>query len=142
MLLHRMTYNLDKMQRNPKYKRLLMSMLGPGYAVGSAISMWAIILLTIFLLVSNKYEIPSNTVKTVLMIGAAFILLGYVTGGILEHKLRHNKLKKGSSKLSDKSVRKLVVFFVITPFIITLVALFVLFAIVIISTIIKKTTAY
>ncbi len=142
MLLQRMTYNLDRMQRDPKYKRLLRSMLGPGYAVGSAISMWAIILLTIFLLISNKYEIPANTVKIVLVIGATFILIGYVTGGILEHNLRHNKLKKGSSKLPDKSIRKLVVVFVITPFIIALAALFVLFAVVITSMIIKKTTAY
>ena len=138
MLLHRMTYNLDKMQRNPKYKKLLGSMLGPGLAVGGAISMWAVIIVTVFLLVIRNREVPTTIGKTALIIGLVFIVLGFVIGGILEYKLGHNKLRKGSSKLSDKEIRKLNVYFVILPFIIAFVAIFGLIAIVTISLIIQK----
>lgn len=133
-----MTYNIDKMQRSPKYKKLLRHIRGAGYVVGGAISMWSIIIISIILLVNRNYEIPSTTIKTILIIGLVFIVLGYVIGGILEYKLGHNKLRKGSSKLSDKEIRKLNVYFVILPFIIAFVAIFGLVAVVIISLIIQK----
>lgn len=138
MLLHRMTYNLDKMQRDPKYKKLLGHMLGPGLVVGHAISMWSIIIVTIFLLVIRNQDMPSTIGKTALIIGLVFIVLGFVIGGILEYKLRHNKLRKGSSKLSDKEIRKLNAYFVILPYIIAFVAVFGLVAVVIVSSIIQK----
>lgn len=138
MLLHRMTYNLDKMQRDPKYKKLLGHMLGPGLVVGLAISMWAVIIVIVFLLVIRNREVPTTIGKTALIIGLVFIVLGYVIGGILEYKLRHNKLRKGLSKLSDKEIRKLNVYFVILPYIIAFVAIFGLVAVVIVSLIIQK----
>ena len=138
MLLHRMTYNLDKMQRDPKHKKLLGHILGPGLAVGAAISMWSMIIVTIFLLVIRNHEVPSMIGKTALIIELVFVLLGFVIGGILENKLRHNKLRKGVNKLSDKEIRKLNVFFVILPFIIAFVAIFGLIAVVIVSLIIQK----
>ena len=133
-----MTYNIDKMQRSPKYKKLLRHILGAGYVVGGAISMWSIIIISIVLLVIRNNEVPSTTIKAILIIGLVFIVLGYVIGGILEYKLGHNKLRKGSGKLSDKEIRKLNVYFVILPFIIAFVAIFGLVAVVIISLIIQK----
>ena len=133
-----MTYNIDKMQRNPKYKKLLGHILGPGYVVGGAISMWSIIIMAIIFLVIRNHEVPSTTVKTILTIGCVFMFLGFVIGGILEYKLRHNKLRKGLNKLSDKEIRRLNVYFVILPFIIAFVAICGLIAVGIISLIIQK----
>lgn len=41
MLLERTTYNLHRMERNPKYKKWLWGMQGAGLAVGGSIGMWA-----------------------------------------------------------------------------------------------------
>ena len=138
MLLQRMTYNLDKMQSNPKYKKLLSHSLGAGFMVGGSISMWTLILLTVFLLFSRYYEVLSTTIKAVLIIGLILVFLGIVIGGILDHKLAHNKLKKGTNKLSDKTIRKLNVCFVIVPYLIACIAILGILAVVIITKIFKQ----
>ena len=121
MLLERMTYNYDKMQRNQKYgKWLSHSRGGAGDVVGFSIGVWVIDITIPLIFVASSYEWSFFAVKCILLVCLAFIVLGFVLGCVLEYKLDHNKLKKGSSKLSDKEIRKINFYFVIMPYIILL----------------------
>lgn len=121
MLLERMTYNYDKMQRNQKYgKWLRHSRVGPGGVVGFSIGMWAIDITIPLIFVASSNEWTFDVVKWILILCFAFVVAGFIIGIILDYKLDHNKLKKGSSKLSDKEIRKINFYCVIMPFIIGL----------------------
>ena len=137
MLLDRMTYNLHKMERNPKYKKWLWGMRGAGLAVGGSIFVWATLLFSIAIFFSMRNEWPSNTVLTLLIVWFAFLLLGIVLGIILEYRSDHNKLKKGYNGLSDKTIKKLNVYFVILPYKLFIVALIGFGLFVLVNSIIK-----
>ena len=137
MLLDRMTYNLHKMERNPKYKKWLWGMRGAGLAVGGSIFVWATLLFSIAIFFSMRNEWPSNTVLTLLIVWFAFLLLGIVLGIILEYRSDRNKLKKGSNGLSDKTIKKLNVYFVILPYKLFIVALIGFGLFVLVNSIIK-----
>lgn len=133
-LLQRMTYVYDKMTRNPKYRKWLShSLVGPGGVVGLSISMWSIIIVAILLYFANANEWSHSTVKTILIVGLVFLILGFVIGFILDYKLQHHQLKKGFNSLSDKDIKKIVIGFVIAPFVIAIIAVLVLVVIVIIK---------
>ena len=123
MLLDRMTYNLHKMERNPKYKKWLWGMNGAGLAVGGSISMWATLFFSIAIFFSMRNEWPQNRVLLVLITWLALLLLGIIVGIILEHRLDHNKLKKGRNGMTDKTIRKLNVYLVILPYKLLIAAL-------------------
>ena len=106
-----MTYNLQKMERNPKYEKWLWGMRGAGIAVGGSISMWASIFMFIALYFSLRGEWDKNTNLIILIIWFVLLLLGFVVGAVLEYRLGHNKLKKGNNRLPDKTIRKLNVCF-------------------------------
>ncbi|MBR5911058.1 MAG: hypothetical protein IKZ55_03670 [Bacteroidales bacterium] len=137
MLLERMTYNLQKMSRNPKYEKWLWGMWGAGLAVGGSISMWASIFMFIALYFSLRGEWDKNINLIILIIWFVLLLLGFVVGAVLEYRLGHNKLKKGNNRLPDKTIRKLNVYFVIFPGWLLLVAIIVLGLIVIVDTVVK-----
>ena len=137
MLLDRMTYNLQKMERNPKYEKWLWGMRGAGIAVGGSISMWASIFMFIALYFSLRGEWDKNTNLIILIIWFVLLLLGFVVGAVLEYRLGHNKLKKGNNRLPDKTIRKLNVYFVILPGWLLLVAIIVLGLIVFVDTVVK-----
>lgn len=137
MLLERMTYNLQKMSRNPKYEKWLWGMWGAGLAVGGSISMWASIFMFIALYFSLRGEWDKNINLVILIIWFVLLLLGFVVGAVLEYRLGHNKLKKGNNRLPDKTIRKLNVYFVIFPGWLLLVAIIVLGLIVIVDTVVK-----
>ena len=128
MLLDRMTYNLQKMERNPKYEKWLWGMRGAGIAVGGSISMWA----SIFMFIALYFSLI-----IILIIWFVLLLLGFVVGAVLEYRLGHNKLKKGNNRLPDKTIRKLNVCFVIVPLWIILVAIIGLGVFVIVHSIVK-----
>lgn len=137
MLLERMTYNLQKMSRNPKYEKWQWGMWGAGLAVGGSISMWASIFMFIALYFSLRGEWDKNINLIILIIWFVLLLLGFVVGAVLEYRLGHNKLKKGNNRLPDKTIRKLNVYFVIFPGWLLLVAIIVLGLIVIVDTVVK-----
>lgn len=137
MLLERMTYNLQKMSRNPKYEKWLWGMRGAGLAVGGSISMWASIFMFIALYFSLRGEWDKNINLIILIIWFVLLLLGFVVGAVLEYRLGHNKLKKGNNRLPDKTIRKLNVYFVILPGWLLLVAIIVLGLIVFVDTVVK-----
>lgn len=137
MLLERMTYNLQKMSRNPKYEKWLWGMRGAGFAVGGSISMWASIFMFIALYFSLRGEWDKNINLIILIIWFVLLLLGFVVGAVLEYRLGHNKLKKGNNRLPDKTIRKLNVYFVILPGWLLLVAIIVLGLIVFVDTVVK-----
>lgn len=137
MLLERMTYNLQKMSRNPKYEKWLWGMWGAGLAVGGSISMWASIFMFIALYFSLRGEWDKNINLIILIIWFVLLLLGFVVGAVLEYRLGYNKLKKGNNRLPDKTIRKLNVYFVILPGWLLLVAIIVLGLIVFVDTVFK-----
>ena len=137
MLLERMTYNLQKMSRNPKYEKWLWGMWGAGLAVGGSISMWASIFMFIALYFSLRGEWDKNINLIILIIWFVLLLLGFAVGAVLEYRLGHNKLQKGNNRLPDKTIRKLNVYFVIFPGWLLLVAIIVLGLIVIVDTVVK-----
>lgn len=137
MLLERMTYNLQKMSRNPKYEKWLWGMWGAGLAVGGSISMWASIFMFIALYFSLRGEWDKNINLIILIIWFVLLLLGFVVGAVLEYRLGHNILKKGNNRLPDKTIRKLNVYFVILPGWLLLVAIIVLGLIVFVDTVVK-----
>lgn len=118
-----MSYNLQKMERNPKYKKWLRGIRGAGFAVGGSISMWASIFMFITLYFSLRDEWDKNTNLILLIIWFVLFLLGFVVGSVLEYRLSHNRLKKGNNRLPDKTIRKLNVCLVILPFWIFIVAI-------------------
>ena len=134
--MDRMTYNLQKMERNPKYEKWLWGMRGAGIAVGGSISMWASIFMFIALYFSLRGEWDKNINLIILIIWFVLLLLGFVVGAVLEYRLGHNKLKKGNNRLPDKTIRKLNVYFVIFPGWLLLVAIIVLGLIVIVDTVV------
>ncbi len=121
--MDRMTYNLQKMERNPKYKKWLWSMRGAGLAVGGSIGMWATLFFSIAIFFSMRNEWPQNSVLIVFITWLALLLLGIIVGIILEHRLDHNKLKKGCNGMTDEAIRKLNVYLVILPYKIIIAAL-------------------
>lgn len=112
-------------------------MRGAGLAVGGSIFVWATLLFSIAIFFSMRNEWPSNTVLTLLIVWFAFLLLGIVLGIILEYRSDHNKLKKGSNGLSDKTIKKLNVYFVILPYKLFIVALIGFGLFVLVNSIIK-----
>ena len=118
-----MSYNLQKMERNPKYKKWLRGIREAGFAVGGSISMWASIFMFITLYFSLRDEWDKNTNLILLIIWFVLFLLGFVVGSVLEYRLSHNRLKKGNNRLPDKTIRKLNVCLVILPIWIFIVAI-------------------
>ena len=96
------------------------SRVGPGGVVGFSVGMWAIDITIPLIFVASSNEWTFDVVKWILVLCFAFVVAGFIIGIILDYKLDHNKLKKGSSKLSDKEIRKINYYFVIMPFIIGL----------------------
>ena len=99
--------------------------------------MWSMIFMFITLYFSTRNDWDSKTTKIVMIIWFVLLLLGIVVGFILEYRSDHNKLKKGNSRLPDKTVRKLNVYFVILPSWLLLVAIIVLGLFVFVDTVVK-----